>query len=566
MNKAIWVLLLMLASACGGHEADFARSLAVKAPAEIVLHRGKIVTADRDFSIHQAVAVKDGRFLAVGSERDIRPLIGPTTRVIDLAGRTVIPGLIDSHIYATVAGLTWDNEIRWEMTRTLADGLRQIGAAAKAKPRGSWIVVGGGWVPTQFAERRFPTLAELDAAAPNHPVFVQYLREGALLNSAGLAAAGIARGTPDPSGGKFQRNPKTMELTGWLQGAALHYVYNKMPRPALNEARQGLENCFRELNRVGITSISDLQTSGITFAHRRVLAGMARSGELTVRMNIYVAADERSGKQLEQTLAEIKTLNQSDYFRFAGFFDGATGEALSNGSLRAQQAKEDFQQKIKFFAQGGRNLHLYTGSDSGARQLLDVLEAAHPATPFNRIVFAGLDDPTPETIERLKRLGGGLAVLDRMALTGERNVELWGLEKARNAPPLRAMAQAELPMGAGTGAFQGSSYSPMLALSWLVTGKTVAGSVIRSPSQNLTRAEALRLYTTGSAWLTFEEGRKGSIEVGKFADLAVLNADYLTVPEEQIRSLQSLLTMVGGRVVYAAAPFEQAERIKRQRK
>ena len=573
LQRFTFVLSLLLTAGCGGREADFARSLAVKAPADLVLHRGKIVTVDRDFSIREAVAIKDGRFLAVGSERDMRPLIGPGTRVIDLAGRTVIPGLIDSHIYATVAGLSWNGEVHWEMTRTLADGLRQIDAAVKTKPRGSWILVGGGWVPTQFAERRFPTRADLDALAPNHPVYIQYLREGALLNSAALTAAGIFPGTPDPVGGRFERNPKTGELTGWLQGAAAwQYAYDKIPRPTLDTVRQGLINCFRELNRLGVTSISDLHTGGVNFAHRRVLAEMARSGELSLRMNFYVAVDEPNAgiEQLKQAVEEIKSLHQNDIFRFGGFVETMVGDALEDGKTasRAEQAKERFRLAARFFAEGGYNFQLRAVNDNSARQLLDVLEEVHAGAPFtrHRIVFAGLDDGTPETLERIKKLGGGIAVQDRMALTGERNVERWGLEKARNTPPLRTMIQSDIPLGAGTDAFQASNYSPMLALWWLVTGKTVAGSAIRDPSQNLTRAEALRLYTIGSAWLTFEEGRKGSIEVEKYADLTVLNADYLTVPEEQIRSLQSLLTVVGGRIVYATGPFEASGKSKSERK
>jgi predicted amidohydrolase YtcJ len=572
LKRFVFIGFLLLTAGCGGHEADFARSLAVKAPADLVLHRGKVVTVDRDFSIREAVAIKNGRFLAVGTERDIRPLIGPGTRVIDLAGRTVIPGLIDSHIHAAVAGLTWNTVLHWEMTRTLADGLRQIGAAVKTRPGGSWIVVGGGWVPTQFAERRFPTRADLDALAPNHPVYIQYLREGALLNSAALTAVGIAPGTSDPVGGRFERNPKTGELTGWLQGAAWQYAYDKIPRPGLDTARAGLLSCFRELNRLGVTSISDLHTGGVNFAHRRVLAEMARSGELSLRINFYVAANEPGAgiEQLKQTVEEIKSLPQNELFRFGGFVESVAGDALEDVSTasRAEQSKERFRQAARFFAEAGYSFHLRAPNDNSARQLLDVLEEVHASTPFtrHRIVFAGLDDGTPETIERVKKLGGGISVQDRTALTGERNVERWGLEKARNSPPLRAMIQSDIPLGAGTDAFLSSNYSPMLALWWLVTGKTVAGTAIRNPSQNLTRAEALRLYTIGSAWLTFEEGRKGSIEVDKYADLTVLNADYLTVPEEQIRSLQSLLTVVGGRIVYATGPFAQAGRSKGERK
>jgi len=554
--------------ACGGHEVDFARSLAVRTPADLILRNGKIVTVDREFSIKQAVAIRDGRFVAVGGERDVRALIGPATRVIDLAGRTVIPGLIDSHIHATVAGLSWDTDLHWQMTRTLADGLRQIAAAAKGRPAGSWIVVGGGWVPTQFSERQFPTRADLDAIAPNHPVYVQYLRQGALLNGAALKAIGISSTTPDPAGGKFERNPNTGELTGWLQGApAWEHAYKKIPTLSLDRIRQSLRNCFRELNRLGLTSVSDLHTEAVTFAHRRVLADMARTGELTVRANFYVSPGD-GGDELEQiklTAGEIAHLPPSDLLHFAGFGPNlipGVGEdddpAVPKGGVLSAEAKEKFRRLVRFFLAEGHNFYLNAGRDTTARQLLDILEEIHAATPFQRqrIGFALLEDVTADTIARIKKLGGGISVQSRMALTGER----WGLERARNAPPLRSMIESDIPLGAGSGAFHSASYSPMLSLWWLTTGKTVAGSSLRSSSQNLTRAEALRLYTMGSAWLTFDEGRKGSIELEKLADLVVLNADYLTVPEEQLRSLESLLTVVGGRIVYAAGPFAKLER------
>lgn len=563
------LLLMILLIGCSGAEVDFARSLAVPQPADVVLRNGKIVTVDGDFSIKEAVAIKNGRFIAVGSDRDVRPLTGPATRVIDLDGRTVIPGLIDSYIHATVAGLSWDAELHWELTRTLADGLGQIAAKVKSTPAGSWVVVGGGWVPTQFAERRFPTRAELDTIAPSHPVYVQYLRQGALLNSAALKALGITTKTPDPAGGKFERNPSTGELTGWLQGVAgWEYAYSKIPRLPLDRMRQSLRNCFRELNRLGLTSVGDLQTSGVSFAHRRLLADMARRGELTLRLNFYFAPNDPDNEldQLKRGAEEVGSLQQSDMFRFVGFAETLVrgigdDDVLSNpkGIAIAADVLEKFRQMARYFAETGQRFHLHTSQDHTARQLLDVLEQVHAATPFapQRIIFAHLEDAAPETIARIKKLGGAVAVQDRLALTGERFVELSGLAKARSAPPLRTMIEAGIPLGAGTDAFRSANYSPMLSLWWLVTGKTVAGSAIRDKSQNVTRAEALRMYTTGSAWLTGDERRKGSIEVDKLADLAVLNADYLTVPEDQIRSLESLLTMVGGRIVYAARPFAQ---------
>jgi predicted amidohydrolase YtcJ len=352
--------------------------------------------------------------------------------------------------------------------------------------------------------------------------------------------------------------------------SAWEYAYSKIPRPALDEIRQSFRNCFRELNRLGITSVVDLQTTGVTFVHRRLLSEMARNRELTLRLNYYIAPSE-DGDELEQlrrAAAEVKQLVNNEIFRFGGFGETlirgtGDGDVLSNpnGITIDSRAKEKFREVVRFLAQGGYNFHLHTTQDNTAKQLLDVLEQLDHEVPLarQRIAFAHLEDATPETIARILKLGGGITVQDRLLLTGERNLQLWGA-KARNAPPLRTMLDARVPLGAGTDAFRSGNYSPMYSLWWLVTGKTVAGTPLRNRSQNVTREEALRMYTMGGAWFTFEEDRKGSIEVGKFADLAVLSGDYLTVPEEQIRGLESVLTIVGGRVVYATGAFAQLQK------
>ena len=568
----VFCALAAVLTSCVGHEELFVRSLAVQGFADLILMNGKIVTVDKNFSIVEAVAIKDGKFAAVGGDGEMRRWTGPRTQTINLNGRTVIPGLIDSHMHATLAGLSWDDELHWEFTRSLAEGLKQIAAAAEMKPAGSWIVVGGGWVPTQFAERRFPTRADLDAVAPNHPVYVQYLRQGALLNGAALAAAGITRQTPDPAEGKFERNPATGELTGLLQGEpAWRYAYEKIPRPTLVQAQRSLRNCFRELNRLGLTSVGDFHSRGVTFAHRRLLGEMARKGELTLRLSYYLAPNE-AGDELEQlrnAAEEVKQLPSSNLFRFAGFGEvlirgTGDGDILSNpqGFTIEPPAREKFRRLMRFFAETGHPFHLHATQDNTARQLLDVIEEVEREAPFmrQRMVFAHLEDATQETLLRILRLGGGISVQDRMALAGERNVHLWGSARARNAPPLRTLIQTGVPLGAGSDAFRSGSYSPMLSLWWLITGKTVAGTAIRDPEQNATREEALRIYTLGGAWLTADEANKGSIEVGKLADLAVLSGDYFTVPADQIPALESLLTVVGGRIVYAAGPFAPPER------
>lgn len=571
--KIVWsficVALWFAVAGCGGSKTSYERSLEVKSAADVVLRGGKIITVDGGFAIKQALAIRDGRFVAVGSDGEIRDYIGARTQVIDLAGRTVIPGLIDAHIHATAAGMSWDQDLHWQTNRTLADGLRQITAAAKGRTAGTWIVVGGGWVPTQFAEQRFPSRAELDASAPNHPVYVQYLRQGALLNTAALKLLGITRQSADPAGGRIDRSPTTGEPTGWLQGVGgWRMAYEKIPRPSLAEARQSLRNCFRELNRLGITSIGDIHTGAVNFAHRRLLADMARTGELSLRVNYYIAPND-SGDELEQLkrgAAELVHLGNHELFRFAGFAETLVrglgeGDGVSdpNGIQFSIQAKEKFRALLGYFAANGYGFHLNAARDGNARQLLDLIEPVHRATPLvrQRMVFAHLEDASAETLARIKTLGAGIAVQGRLALTGERAVELWGEAKARRAPPLRAILNSGVPVGVGSAGFQSANFAPMVTLSWLTTGRTLAGSPIRVAGENLTRAEALRLHTLGSAWLTGEQERKGSIEAGKLADLAVLSGDYLTVGDEQLRSLTSLLTMIGGRIVYAAGPYAQ---------
>lgn len=562
----LFLFVLFLFSSCGAREIDI--SEAPRGFADWLFHNGKIITVDKNFSLQQSVAIKDGLIVGVGSNAAMRTWRGPKTREIDLGGRAVIPGLIDAHIQATLAGLSWDNELHWEPLQSLADGLQLIAAATKRRPPGSWIVVGGGWVPTQFAERRFPTREELDGIAPRHPVYIQYLSQGALLNGAGLAAAGITDKTANPTGGRFEKDSNN-RLTGWLQGAsAWETAYGKIPKPPPDRIAESLRNCFRELNRLGVTGIGDLHTAGVAFIHRRILSDMARN--LTLRINYYVAANE-PGDELAQRRAaaeEARGFVSNELLRFAGFAHTLArtigdGDALANATDAPLDAaaKESFRALLRFFAQSDSSFRLHTTRDGTARQLLDVIEQVHKETPFKqqRITFAHLEDAAAETIERIKQLGAGITVQNRLALTGERNVELWGEQKARQAPPLRTLIQSGVALGAGSDGFRAGSYSPMLSLWWLVTGKTVAGTKLRDPQQNVTRAEALRMHTIGSAWLSADEKRRGSIEVGKLADLAVLNADYMTVPEEQIRHLESLLTMVGGRVVYAARPFAQLQ-------
>jgi predicted amidohydrolase YtcJ len=265
---------------------------------------------------------------------------------------------------------------------------------------------------------------------------------------------------------------------------------------------------------------------------------------------------------------EIKGLMQNDIFRFVGFeasalspTEGGDSPTSSDASLIRPEREEKLRKMARFLIESKYHFQVDVSGNEAVDRWLDTLEQINASTPLaqRRIGFVGLENATPEILARIKKLAGGIIVHDGLVLTGE-YAEQSGLDKGRRAPPLRTAVDSGIPLGAGTNAFQSGKFSPMLSLWWLITGKTVAGSALRAPSANLTRPEALRAHTIGNAWFTFEEGRKGSIEVGKLADLAVLNGDYLTIAEDQIPALESILTIIGGHVVYAAGPYGRLER------
>lgn len=562
--RAVLVLLLSglpLAGASPVRGAPAARQAA-----DLLLVNGTLVTADRTFSIKQAVAIRDGKFLAVGSNDEVRALAGPATRVIDLAGRTVLPGLIDSHIHAIRAGLTWDLELHWEQVTSLAQGLRMITERAAQAPAGTWIRVVGGWHESQFAEKRAPTVAELDAAAPNHPVWMQRLYERVILNTAAQHALGITAETRDPRGGKVLKDASG-KPTGVVTGAGgINAWYSRLPRPALEEEIQSTRNWFRELNRVGLTTAGDVAGGGLVWPDGyRAVNALHDRGELTVRLRWYIQPN-RPGQEMDvirRFIAAVPVGSGDDMLRPVGVGEQVQGSVHDGDAFVAvpprfaPEALAEWGRIVKLIVESGWRFQVHATRDSSARQLLPVIEEINRRIPLGdrRVAFAHLEDVAPETIGRIKALGGGITVQDRMAYNGGDVVRNLGKAFARRAPPLKTMLRLGVPVGAGTDATRVASYNPFWSLWWLVSGKTLGGEAIRGPEENLSREEALQVYTTGSAWFSFDEGKLGSIEPGKLADLIVLSADYLTVPEDRIRDLESVLTIVGGKPVYAAAEY-----------
>jgi predicted amidohydrolase YtcJ len=559
------VLALLLVLPLPGHGA---RAAAATQAADLVLVNGKIVTVDPAFSIQQAVAISNGQILAVGSDAQIQALAGPGTRVVNLNGRTVIPGLHDSHIHAIRGGNTFTRELDWSGVTSLAEGLELIRQWAAQAPPGGWVQVVGGWHEAQFVEKRTPNGADLDAVAPNTPVYVQYFYERAWVNRAALAAAGITRDTPDPPGGRFVRDASG-ELTGELEGIpAFNAVYLKIPPPSLDEAVANSRLLYRELNRLGLTTIGDVGGGGTDPDTYRAILYLWERDELPLRARIHLQLNPPGGEleTLRRYLDEtplgfpLRPLWGDDRLRILGFGENLIWRAWDGDSFTPRpvpippEALAQVEQVVREVAARGFRVHIHATKDASARLLLDILERVNRDVPLRRPVLAHIEDATPETLLRLKALGGGWAVQNRLFFRPDA-VATWGEANVRRAPPLRTALRLEVPVGGGTDSTRVATPSPFLSLYWMVTGRAIDGTPMRAAEENLSREEALRLYTMGSAWLDFDEERLGSIEPGKLADLVVLSADYLTVPDEELRRLESVLTIVGGRPVYAAAEF-----------
>jgi len=531
--------------------------------ADMILVHGKILTLDERSSVQQALAVSDGRISSLGRSADIMKLAGRKTRVVNLRGRTVIPGLIDSHIHAIRAALSYSVEVNWIGTSSLAEALSRIRDAARAAKPGDWVIVAGGWTPDQFQEKRRPTQAELAAAAPDHPVYVQLFYGWAMMTPAAFKSLGIAADADVPPRGKLDRDANG-NPTGGITGdtATITGLFARLPSPSFEQRVEGTRKFFRELNRLALTGVIDPGGFGMAPRDYQALFKVWQDRTLSLRVAYTVFAQKR-GSELEdyRNLTQLVPMGfGDDMLRFNGIGENVAWGVYNNDSP-SEADKAQLHEIAKWAAERRMSLNMHWHNDRSVGQLLDIFERVDKETPITglRWAIAHLNDASAPTLERMKALGVGWALQDAMYFDGERFQKDKGAEAARRAPPMKTALRIGVKVGAGTDAHRVASYNPFVALRWMLDGKTVGGTALRGPEETPTREEALRMYTTGSAWFAHDEGKRGSLELGKLADLAVLSKDYMTAPVEQIGGIESLLTMVGGRIVYAAGPYAQFE-------
>jgi predicted amidohydrolase YtcJ len=523
---------------------------------DAVLINGKMLTGAAGFSIQQALAVRDGKIAAVGTTAQIRKLAGTKTKVVDMDGRTVIPGLIDSHMHAIRAASFFATETNWAGVPTLAEALERIRASAKAKKPEEWIIVGGGWKPEQFKEQRRPTQAELTEAAGDHPAYVQMLYTWALMNQHGFDALHIRSDSDLPPGGKLDRDGSG-KSTGGITGGIVA-LFDRLPRPTLEQQVEGTKRFFAELNRLAMTGVSDPCGNNVTLATYDAINKVWRDRQLTVRVT-YTTCGFNPPHEIDEYQKYLGLMPMGfgdDMMHFNGI-----GEQIVwavNNVTRPDPADLDrLYQIARWAASRSYGLTFHCTTDAAVDAILTVFERVDREISIKdlRWSIAHLNDASAASLRRMKGLGMGWTMQDAMYFEGEDMERRLGADAVRRMPPVETAREIGVPIGAGTDAHRVAPYSPFTALQWALDGKSVSGKPLRGPEETPSRANALRAYTIGSAWFSHDDDKRGSLEVGKLADLAVLTKDYMTIPVDQIGGLESLLTMVGGRIVYGAGPF-----------
>ncbi|WP_422928092.1 amidohydrolase [Singulisphaera sp. PoT] len=537
--------------------------------ADLILRDGAISTLDPAHPEATAIGIAEGKVLVVGDDASVMSTRGPATRVIDLGGRRVIPGLNDSHLHLIRGGLNYNLELRWDGVPSLAEALRMLREQAIRTPAPQWVRVVGGWNEFQFAERRMPTLAEINAAAPETPVFILHLYDRALLNAAALRAAGITKDSPDPPGGQIERDKQgnpTGALIARPNAMILYSTLAKGPKLPPEYQLNSTRHFMRELNRLGVTSVIDAGGGYQNYPDDyAIIEDLHRRGEMTVRVayNLFTQKPKEELSDFSKWVGMTSPGAGDDYYRMNGagemlVFSAADFEDfLEPRPDLAPGMEAELHKVVSLLAEHRWPFRLHATYDESIARFLDVFEAVDREIPFAglRWFFDHAETVTERNLERIKALGGGIAVQHRMAFQGEYFVDRYGAEAAAQTPPIAKMLEMGIPVGAGTDATRVASFNPWVSLSWLVSGRTVGGLALYPESNRLDRATALRLYTQGSAWMSGEEGSKGVLAPGQLGDLAVLSADYFAVPEADIKGIQSLLTVVGGKVVHGSGAF-----------
>lgn len=542
--------------------------------ADLIVYNGKIATMDKNGEFVQAVAVKDGLILATGTSKAV--LSGyknQTTKIIDAKGKTVIPGLNDSHMHVIREGLNYNSELRWDGVRTLKRAMEMLKEQAARTPPGVWIKVIGGWNEFQFEEKRQPTIAEINAAVPDKPVFITYLYGKAFLNKKGIEVLGYTKDTQYE--GSVLEQDADGNLTGLMYAKETpKAIYTTLALTTKLTPEQRINSTLhfnRELNRFGLTSIIDAAGGGQNFPADYVTSlEIAKQNMLSLRISYYLFAQQK-GKELqdyEKWVAETKVNKNDNLIVANGYTEEGAGENIVASAADfenflepritlSDEMESDLEPVIRLLVKNRWPFRLHATYGESIDRMLNVFEKVNKDIPFDglRWFFDHAETITPSELQRVKNLGGGVAVQFRMYFQGELYNKLYGAPKTQ-LPPIKKMLELGIPVGMGTDATRISTYNPWMALHWLLTGKTIGGLQFWPKDQTLDKFTALQLYTSGSAWFSGEEKEKGKLVKGMYADMAILSGDYFSAKADDVREIESVLTIVNGKIVYGTGDYK----------
>ncbi len=547
--------------------------------ADLIVTNAKVAVMDSNRTITEAIAVNDGKVLATGTTEHILKLKNENTKVLDAKGKTIIPGLNDSHLHLTRGGRFFNAELRWDGVKSLKRALRMLKEQAQRTPEGQWVRVIGGWSPFQFEEKRFPTPQEINEATGNVPTYVLYLYSRAWLNQAGLNALGIDENTKAPIGSTFEKDANG-KLTGVLLAepnpTILYARIGALPPLTQEEMVNSTKQFYRELNSFGITSGIDAGGGGHKFPKDYTGTKLlADTGEMPIRLSYYLFPQNKGAEyaEFQEWMSNNQVGHNGEIHLDHGYELEGGGEFLawSAGDFENFLApqpllkdrptwREDLKRIIRLHVDKGWPFRIHATYGETISNMLDVIEEVNKETngklASERWMFDHAETVAEKELKRVKALNGGIAIQARMAYAGEFFVERYGADKAKQAPPVKKIMEMGIPLGAGTDGTRVASYNPWPALYWLISGKTVGDLQLSEKSNLLTREEALHLYTKGSAWVSKEENVKGTLENGMYADFTILSEDYFSIPEKQINNIKAVLTVVGGNVVFAGKEYE----------
>jgi predicted amidohydrolase YtcJ len=554
--------------------------------ASIIIFNAKVHTLDENNTIQQAIAIADGVIIKSGTTAEILKLKSSKTKIINANGKTVIPGIFDSHIHVIRGGRFYNTELRWDGVKSLKIALQMLREQAERTPKGQWVRVVGGWNAYQFEEKRLPTLEEINQATGNMPTFVLHLYGHAYLNKAGIKELKFDENTPTPPGGLIEKDvfgKPTGLLVAEPNAFLLYATLAKLPELSEEEKINSTKLYMSELNRFGITSVMDAGGGFQNFPDDYGITNkLCASNELTIRMPYYLFA-QKGGKELE---------DYSNWIRSVEIGDGCGDE-----TLHSKDTKQFGEKKLEYYVQGGGENVVATAADfenfdkprpdlspkmeeqlkavvtllvknkwpfrihatynESITRFLNVLEEINKETPLNVLTwfFDHAETVSEENLVRIKNLGGGIAIQHRMAYQGESFIKRYGIKAAQQTPPVKKMLELGLKVGMGSDGTRVSSYNPWVGLYWLTTGKTIGGVKHQSDANIIDRNTALKLYTQGSAKLIGLEKDRGMLKEGYLADVTLLSDDYFGTTNEKILKIEAEITIVNGKVVYAKNEF-----------